>query len=212
MGGVKDMTGQRFERLTVIERAENTVSGQARWLCHCDCGRDTIVKGYELRAGTTKSCGCYKIGRLTRFNTKHRSSGTRLYRIWANMKDRCYRENHRRYADYGGRGITVCEEWLESFLAFQVWALSNGYSDDKTIDRKDNDGPYSPDNCRWATRKEQNNNTRRNPQVTYQGETHTISEWADMQGIAYNTLFLRLKRGWPVGKALTTPMKTRCEV
>lgn len=211
MGGVKEMTGLRFGSLGVIARADNTPKGQAVWRCLCDCGRVVTAKGYELRNGTKKSCGCYKVACLNEYNTKHGATGTRLHRIWCNIKDRCYRENHKRYADYGGRGITVCEEWRESFLAFKEWALSNGYSDAKTIDRKDNDGPYSPVNCRWATRKEQNNNTRKNRLVTYNGETHTISEWADRQGLTYNALLLRLKRGWPVSKALTTPMKTRCE-
>ena len=120
------------------------------------------------------------------------------------MRERCCRETCDDYSEYGARGITVCAEWLESFEAFRDWALSNGYRDDLTIERKNVNGNYSPENCRWATQKEQANNTRFNRLITYNGVTHTLSQWADIQGLSYDLLRKRLDRGWPIDKALTT--------
>lgn len=205
----KDMTGLRFGSLSVIERAENARSGQARWICLCDCGNTVTARGDYLRNGTTKSCGCYKTAIINEFNRRHGGAGTRLYRIWQNMKDRCSRENNAHYSDYGGRGITVCEEWQTSFDAFRDWALSSGYDDSLTLDRRDNDGGYTPENCRWATRKEQANNQRSNRVVIFNGEKHTVSEWAEICGISGNALRLRLNRGWTVEAALG---KARCSV
>lgn len=209
MGGVKDMTGQRFGMLVVVCRAENTQSGRATWRCRCDCGKEVVVRGGNLRSGGTKSCGCYKVACLNRSKTTHHGSNTRLYRIWSNMKDRCYRPANDRYRDYGGRGIGVCEAWRASFEAFRDWAVSSGYRDNLTIDRKDNDLGYSPENCRWTNRAAQNNNTRRNRYVTYGDETHTVSEWARMRGLTETALRLRLNRGWPLEAALTTPLREK---
>ena len=169
MGKLIDLTGQRFGRLTVIERAGKDYIGQAMWRCRCDCGNVTVVAGGNLRTGNTKSCGCYG-HELTIGGYRSRTHGgtcdggkrTRLYRIWRAMKTRCYNLNAQNYKDYGGRGITICPEWLHDFVAFRDWALSHGYRDDLSIDRIDNDKGYSPDNCRWATAKEQRANQRSN--------------------------------------------------
>jgi len=139
----------------------------------------------------------------------HSKQPYRLYRCWQAMKARCYQLNNWKYSDYHGRGICVCDEWIHDYIAFRNWALNNGYSDNLTLDRIDNNGNYCPENCRWATARQQSNNTRRNHYVEYNGERRTISEWADHLGMPYNTLNQRFWRGWSAEKALTTPLKSR---
>ena len=128
---------------------------------------------------------------------------------WRKIKHRCTNANNDRWGDYGGRGITVCSEWAESFEAFRDWALANGYRDDLTIDRKDVNGNYEPGNCRWITNQEQQHNRRNNHNITYNGETHTITEWARIYGLSENGLVHRINRGWEIERALTTPMQKR---
>ena len=168
-----DLTGQRFGRLTAIEKVGKQ-GGHIMWLCQCECGNTTIVQGTVLKNGRTKSCGCLWDEAIASFNhserrkettrkakSKHGMKGTRLYRIWQGMKSRCGNPNIPCYPYYGGRGITVCDEWKNSFEAFRDWALSHGYSDELTIDRMDVNGNYEPSNCRWASMAEQNKNKRR---------------------------------------------------
>ena len=136
----------------------------------------------------------------------HGFSKTRLYRCWQSMKARCYQKNNWKYDSYNGRGITVCDDWRNDFLAFREWALKNGYQDTLTLDRIDNDGNYEPSNCRWATALEQNNNSRRCRRIEWNEETHNLVEWAEITGLTYGALVNRLFRGWDIERALSTPL------
>ena len=166
---VRDLTGQKFNRLTVIAREGTNKFGASTWLCQCDCGNKTVVARSALLSGGTKSCGCWHIDYVATKLTTHGKKKHRLYMVWNGMKNRCNQPSHKSYQRYGGRGITVCEEWMRDFQAFYDWAVTNGYDETApkgqcTLDRIDNDKGYSPNNCRWVDMKTQSNN-RQNTQT-----------------------------------------------
>lgn len=208
MSRIIDLTGQKFGRLTVIERGPDYVkpSGkhEIKWHCRCECGNEIDVLGENLKRGVSRSCGCYRKETTRSRTATHGESNTRLYGIWLSMKRRCYLPSDHAYADYGGRGIHVCPECVASFEEFRDWSYSHGYTEDLSIDRIDNDGNYEPNNCRWVDCVAQANNRRSNHVLTFRGETHNVTQWAAILGKNPKTIFTRLYVGWPVEKALTT--------
>lgn len=209
MGKFVDLTGQRFGRLTVIKKTEKNKYGGNMFLCKCECGNTKKVTAGHLNDGSVRSCGC--LIKNTPLHSKHGKSYTRIYYIFIAMKARCYNYNNEHYKDYGARGIKVCDKWLDKengFMNFYNWAINNGYQEDLTIDRIDVNGNYEPDNCRWATKKEQANNRRNNHYITYNDETHTLKEWSKILKINYATLKTRIrKKYWNIEKIFTTPSR-----
>ena len=199
MPGFIDLTGQRFGRWLVLGRAENSKDGRPRWLCRCDCGREQVVHGNSLRYGKSRGCRSCQISDK---NTTHGQSGTRLYRVWQGMIQRCENPNRKFYECYGSRGIKVCAEWRNDPAAFINWATVNGYKEGLTIDRINNDGDYTPENCRFVSRMVQNRNYRRNRIVKIGNETKLIIEHAEQSGINIQALRHRIDRGWPEHRLL----------
>ena len=189
----KDITGQRFNKLTAIKFSHNGNSG-AYWEFLCDCGKIKIIRLSCVKDNTTKSCGCYK----RNLRIKHGLYNSSIYSCWNHMINRCNNKDDHNYKNYGGRGIKICDEWLK---------IENFYKDmgdcpkNMTLDRINNDGNYCKENCRWATKKQQNRNYRRNRLIIFNGEKKCLIEWAEIYGIEPHTLSKRLKKGWPLHKA-----------
>lgn len=203
----RDITGEKCGMLTAIKLLdERTKDGKKQYLCRCDCGKERIVVATEFRTGKVFSCGCtHKNKKYKNFSLKDKTD-KHIYKLWYDMKRRCEDPRRDDYERYGGRGIRVCEEW-QSFQNFLDWSRSSGYSPGLTIDRIDNSGNYSSENCRWATYTEQANNKRGNHLITFNGKTLTMAEWARETGISYYVIRARQHRGWSAEKTLTTPVR-----
>lgn len=192
-----DLTSRKFGKLTV-EKYAFSKNGRAGWLCKCECGNEKVVSSGDLLYGQVKSCGCLHKA------TKHNLSNTKIYSAWKNIKARCYNKNSSHYNCYGARGISVCEEWKNNFMAFYNWSINNGYKEGLSIDRIDNNGNYEPNNCRWCDRITQANNTRTNHFITYNGKTQTITQWSRELGLSRGVLWNRIYcYKWTIERALT---------
>lgn len=210
MPHLRDLTGKQFGKLTIVSRAPNK-GRRVTWNCKCSCGNIAIVRQDDLISAKTRSCGClhkkwiadnfYKHGAAIRGNAK------REYKIWLSMKNRCQNPKHIHYHRYGGRGISVCFTWQYSFESF-LRDMGEAPSLNHTLNRIDNDGSYTPENCCWATRKEQSNNRCDTKFYTYKGKTKSRVQWSEELNIHPDTLRNRIDRsGWTIEKAFTTPVK-----
>lgn len=195
-----ELTGQRFGRLQVMCRVENTKHDKRQWACTCDCGANTIVPTGQLRSGHTQSCGCL----ITEVNTKHGMHASPEYGIWGQMKARCNNPGTDKYERYGGRGITVCQRWQESFAAFHE-DMGPRPSPEHTVERRENNGHYAPDNCYWATWHTQYRNRRQTVWLEFNGERLCQKDWCRRYNLDEGTFTARLKRGWTLERALTLP-------
>jgi len=206
-----DLKKQKFGRLTVIE-----YKGKSKWLCRCNCGKQTTVFGSNLVGGNTKSCGCLQLETLEKGRQEQKTHGmtnTRFYKIWQCMKNRCYLSSDIGFKNYGGRGIKICDRWLE-FNNFKddmydsyLKSIINFGKKQTSVDRIDNNGNYCKENCRWASLSEQGRNKSNNRLMTFRGSTKCVTEWADLIKIKRNIIFSRLNLGWSIDKILTTPVK-----
>lgn len=203
-----DLSGKQFGQLIAITY-ERKASGRSAWLCKCACGKEKVIGTANLLRGESRSCGCmeFRFRKDNKTAYRHGLWNHPLSGTWRSMKQRCLNPKSRAYERYGGRGIEVCERWLsfENFVADNEHLVTPGTS----LERKDNDGPYSPDNCRWATPREQSRNTSGNKHLTYLGRTQTLVEWAEEKDLPYHVLLERLYAGWSTERALTTPPKSR---
>lgn len=203
-----DITGQKFNMLTVISRAENAPNGVARWNCVCDCGNKTVVRGANLKNGAVKSCGC--LVHRESLQKTHGKSHTRLYYTWAGMKARCNNPKSKSYKDYGARGIKVCNEWEHNFQAFYDWAIASGYTDELTIERIDNSIGYSPQNCMWITKSEQSAHRRSCVIIEYDGRQQNLMQWCNELGLNYKRVHDRIYAcGMSFEDAISKPIEVK---
>lgn len=193
---MENLNGKTFGSWYVLDaherRGHNIV-----WLCRCVCGKEKYVPGYELKNGHSKSCGCQRRSRL-----KHGMTDTKLYNVWYAMRERCRTKSTTAWYRYGGRGISVCDEW-DDFKVFYKWAIENGYQEGLTLDRIDNDGNYEPSNCRWISMKKQCQNRRNSIIIEHDGQTRSLSEWADYYGVPYSRAIQRYRANMSFDRIFT---------
>lgn len=208
MGIPLDITGQRFGKLIAIERHHKDTRKRWYWLCKCDCGGTLISKVAPLRSGNTKSCGCLKVEvaiQRNKDNAIHNLSKHPAYNIHSGMMDRCYNPKQNQYKNYGGRGISVCDDWKD-ITTFCNWMTDNNYIKGLSIERIDNNGNYEPSNCVLIPVENQPKNRRSNHSISYNGNSNTVAEWSRITGINMYTLFDRLYRGWTDEEIVATPV------
>lgn len=206
-----DLAGHSFGDVVVlgIDESSGGAGKHKRWVCECTlCGKKFTAESSHLKNGEITKC---RVCANRSSATTHGSSKERLYRIWVGMKQRCYHKNNPNWAQWGGRGISICDDWgagtldINGYLSFREWSLANGYDDSKSIDRINNDLDYNPTNCRWADRQTQNSNTRQNVQITIDGVTHTAAEWSRITGLKPDTIRQRFHHG-KTGAAIIAPI------
>jgi hypothetical protein len=197
---LKNRVGHTFGRLTVISRANN-IGKQTAWNCLCVCGNTKVVMSAHLHSGNTASCGCFR----KEVATTHGMTHTKTFRTWTHMRDRCYNKSDKRYNCYGGRGISVCDRWLDSFENF--FTDMGEAPKNMSIDRINVNGNYCPENCRWATSEQQGNNTRTNHFLELGKERLTIAQWSRKTGIGTATIIKRIALGWPINDVLCKPVR-----
>ena len=206
----QNIEGKKYGKLTAIEVVgeRKYKKGKDRlWRCVCDCGNEVIVTQSCLLRGT--SCGCERKKKIAISLTTHGGTRTKLYNVWLAMRRRCGYKKEKSYKNYGGRGIKVCDEWMNDFSAFRSWSEEHGYKEGLTIERIDNNGDYEPSNCRWATVWEQSHNKRNNNNVIYNGKQYTVSELGRLVGVDRRTIADRLKRGWSVEESISIRKTTK---
>lgn len=201
------MIGKRFGRLIIINKEDPGRKGESRYNCRCDCGNFKIIYQSQLKRGKTKSCGCLQRESSRKVRYIHGMSNSKLFNSWRGMIGRCNNPKNINYKNYGARQITICNEWA-TFNNFRIWAISHGYVEGLTIERKDNNGNYCPENCTWATKERQCNNRRNNKIITFDNRSQTLSDWSKETKISRNTITKRLKSGWPIFEALTIKVGT----
>lgn len=194
---LNSLIGKKFNMLTIISHKKKGKNNNNYFVCKCDCGKTTEIRASHILNDNQLSCGCIRI--------KYEDSkiGTKLYDTWNRMMHRCYDVKNHKYPRYGARGIKICDEWKNNYDNFYKWSIENGFQLGLSIDRINNNGNYEPSNCRWATRKQQMNNTSRNSYLTFNNQTHTLAEWSDLLGIKYGTICSRIHRRKSVSEVLT---------
>ena len=208
MGKPANLIGQRFERLLVKEKKGKNKHNKVVWICICDCGNKVETTTGSLHTGNTQSCGCLGKEKRNQNNLRNKLSNPKIGHVRSGMIQRCYNPKNKRYKNYGGRGIAVCKEWLESPRAFHDWAVASGYKEGLSIERINNNGDYEPSNCRWIPMREQVNNQTLTRYIPYNGEVKTLTQWAKQYRLNISTLKDRLdKLGWTMEKSLTVAAK-----
>ena len=218
MLNTENFIGKKYGKLKIVslsyKKQKYTKSGRKDGFlyyfnCICECGNYIDVNLHDLTSSHTQSCGCYQKTQVSKKNKIHGLTTSSIFHIWTSMKQRCLNPNNKAYKNYGGRGITICDDWKNNFITFYDWAMNNGYKENLSIDRIDNDGNYQPDNCRWVTRKEQNRNYRKNINVIYENTEYCLKDLSVKLNINYKYLHKKYKKGMKIEDIISAYAKRR---